>query len=109
MRRVQNHQDWNAGCVVVFREGERIIMADEETDSAVIVLQPGKLNLPEDTIPLLPNSVTLAVGADVGRLGFPSIARYTLCFFAGHISARQESRRAYPIGGVAISGVSEGR
>jgi hypothetical protein len=50
----------------------------------------------------------LPIGAEVGWLGFPAIAQYTLCFFSGNVSAWQEWRNAYLIDGVAINGVSGG-
>jgi hypothetical protein len=53
-------------------------------------------------------TVPLVVGAEVGWLGFPAVAPYSLCFFSGNISARQEWRHAYLIDGVAINGVSGG-
>jgi hypothetical protein len=81
---------------------------DHESDSAVILTGPSDLQLPEVPIPLLPTTVPLAIGTEVGWLGFPSIAPYTLCFFSGNISARQEWRRAYLVDGVAIGGVSGG-
>jgi len=74
----------------------------------VILFATGTLTLPSILIPLLPTTVPLAIGADVGWLGFPAIAPWDLCFFSGTISARQEWRHAYLIDGVAINGVSGG-
>jgi hypothetical protein len=92
-----------------FKESDRTILSDPDTDSAVILISSsGDLKLPEDTIPLLPTSIPLDIGTDVGWLGYPSMAPYTLCFFSGSISARQEWRHAYLIDGVAINGVSGG-
>lgn len=93
---------------VFLKEYDRTILADSDSDSAVILIQPSDLQLPENTIPLLPTSSPLAIGTEVGWLGFPSIATSTLCFFSGNISARQEWRHAYLIDGVAINGVSGG-
>jgi hypothetical protein len=90
------------------KEYERTILADANSDSAVILVQPSHLQLPESTIPLLPTSIPLPIGTEVGWLGFPAIAPHTLCFFSGNISARQEWRHAYLIDGVAINGVSGG-
>lgn len=88
---------------------DRIIFRDWQTDSAVILANSTSLDkLPQDLIPLLPTQVMLNIGEEVGWLGFPSIAPYTLCFFSGNISARQEDRHAYLVDGVAISGVSGG-
>jgi hypothetical protein len=94
--------------VALLSESARTIWTDPGTDSAVILLQTGQLDLPENPIPLLPSDSQLAIGAEVGWLGFPAIAAYTLCFFSGNISARQEDRHAYLIDGVAINGVSGG-
>jgi len=90
------------------RETDRTIFSDQDTDSAVILAHPGELQLPENTIPLLPTSISLDIGTEVGWLGFPALASTTLCFFSGNISARQEWRHAYLIDGVAINGVSGG-
>jgi hypothetical protein len=90
------------------KESDRTILSDEDSDSAVILAHPGELQLPEDTVPLLPTSVALAIGTEVGWLGFPALASNTLCFFSGNISARQEWRHGYLIDGVAINGVSGG-
>jgi hypothetical protein len=90
------------------REHERVITIDWETDSAVLLFNKGELPLPENLIPLLPTESPLSIGLEVGWLGFPAIESYTLCFFSGIISARQEPRKAYLIDGVAINGVSGG-
>jgi hypothetical protein len=92
-----------------FKESDRTILSDPDTDSAVILIPSGgDLKLPENAIPLLPISSPLPIGTEVGWLGFPGIAAYTLCFFSGNISAREEWARRYLIDGVAISGVSGG-
>jgi hypothetical protein len=93
---------------VFLTETERGILFDSDSDSAVILAGPGDLKIPEDSIPLLPNAVPLAIGTEVGWLGYPAMASSTLCFFSGNISARQEWRHAYLIDGVAINGVSGG-
>jgi len=93
---------------VFLKEPYRHIFSDPRTDSAVIVAQPGDIQLPEDTLPLLASDLALPIGTEVGWLGFPAMAEYTLCFFSGNISARQEWRHAYLIDGVAINGVSGG-
>ena len=93
---------------VFLKEDDRAIWDDVNTDSALILSQPSDLKLPEEPIPLLPSTVPLAIGTEVGWLGFPAPASSTLCFFAGNISARQEWRHAYLIDGVAINGVSGG-
>lgn len=87
---------------------ERVITIDWETDSAVLLFNKVELPLPQDLIPLLPSSSPLSIGLEVGWLGFPAIESFTLCFFSGIISARQDLRKAYLIDGVAINGVSGG-
>jgi hypothetical protein len=87
---------------------ERVITIDWETDSAVLLFNKVELPLPENLIPLLPTSTPLSIGLEVGWLGFPAIESFTLCFFSGIISARQDFRKAYLIDGVAIQGVSGG-
>ena len=90
------------------READRIIWADEDKDSAVILVSVGDLKLPQDPMQLLPIDNRLPIGVEVGWLGFPAIAQYTLCFFSGNISAWQDFRNAYLVDGVAINGVSGG-
>lgn len=97
-----------SGTTVFLKEPDRAILANPGTDSAVVLVSPGDLKLPDDAIPLLPVSSPLAIGTEVGWLGFPALAAETLCFFSGSISARQESDHAYLIDGVAINGVSGG-
>lgn len=87
--------------------GERVVFLDWQTDSAVIFF-PNNLSLPENLIPLLPASDTIPVGSSVGWLGFPGIARDTLCFFSGNVSAIETTHDAFLIDGVAINGVSGG-
>lgn len=93
---------------IFLKESDRVIFGDKKTDSAIIMVNPGELKLPETPIPFLPNSTLLAIGAEVGWLGYPALASSDLCFFSGMISARQEWRHAYLIDGVAINGVSGG-
>lgn len=103
--RLTHHQ---SSSNVFLKESDRVIWHDYDTDSAVILIQTGQLQLPQALIPLLPISTPLLIGAEVGWLGFPAVAPYSLCFFSGNISARQEWRHAYLIDGVAINGVSGG-
>lgn len=103
--RLQHHQSQST---LFVKEDERVIWLDHSTDSAVILVQPGELQLPQELIPLLPMTTPLVIGAEVGWLGFPAVAPHSLCFFSGNISARQETRHAYLIDGVAINGVSGG-
>lgn len=90
-------------------EAHRIIFTDYSTDSAVIFfLQSSDLKLPDELVQLRPVDSHLSVGTELGWMGFPSLAPYTLCFFSGNISARQAERKGYLIDGVAIHGVSGG-
>lgn len=92
------------------KETERVIFTDEATDSAVILMPNNTLKLPQNLIPLRPIEDRLAIGVEVGWLGFPAIGSgsNTLCFFSGNISAWQNQRRAYLIDGVSINGISGG-
>jgi hypothetical protein len=90
------------------KEGQRVIFTDLKTDSAVILFEKGDLPFPEQLIPLLPSDRKIALGCEVGWMGFPAIEPWTLCFFSGNVSARQDHRNAYLIDGVAINGVSGG-
>ena len=90
------------------KDSEYIILADWKTDSAVILFQKPIFELPSELIELIPLSTPLSIGNEVSWLGFPAIEPYTLCFFSGNISARQDFRKAYLIDGVAINGVSGG-
>lgn len=102
---IRIHQSDNTAFL---KESDRVIWDDPAADSAVILVQTGKLKLPEVLIPLLPIEVPLSIGSEVGWLGFPAVAPYSLCFFSGMVSAREEWRHAYLIDGVAINGVSGG-
>lgn len=90
------------------KEDKRVITTDWDTDSAVLLFEIGDFPLPQNLIPLLPSSSPLSIGLEVGWLGFPAIESFTLCFFSGIVSARQDFRKAYLIDGVAINGVSGG-
>ncbi|VVB95381.1 Uncharacterised protein [uncultured archaeon] len=90
------------------KEDDRIIFTNRETDSAVIFFPKPEVPFPDELIPLLPINKPLSIGNEVGWLGFPAIDPNTLCFFSGNVSARQETRNAYLIDGVAIHGVSGG-
>jgi len=85
---------------------ERVIYKDWKTDSSVILFLKSKLELPQIPITLFPMGSFIDIGSEVGWLGYPAIAPYTLCFFSGNVSARQDFRNAYLIDGVTINGVS---
>lgn len=87
---------------------DRVIFIDHATDSAVIFL-PNDLCFQEDVIPLLSRSTYFPVGTPIGWLGYPGIARNTMCFFTGTISAVGHfGTQDYLIDGVAVNGVSGG-
>jgi hypothetical protein len=87
---------------------DRVIFLDRSTDSAVVLFLKGDLQLPELPIALMPSGEVCGIGIDVGWLGYPVIEPDMLCFFAGTVSARHDSRRSYLVDGVAINGVSGG-
>jgi Trypsin-like peptidase domain len=87
---------------------ERVIYLDRVNDSAVVLFFKGELQLPESPIALMPMDEPCGIGVDIGWLGYPAIEPHSLCFFAGTVSARQATRKAYLIDGVAINGVSGG-
>ena len=97
-----------SGKTLFLEQNNRVIFKDRNTDSAVILFFKNEFPLPPDPINLLPSASIIPVGVEVGWLGFPAVASHDLCFFFGNISARQESRKAYLIDGVAINGVSGG-
>ena len=89
-------------------EPHRVIFPDYSRDSAGILFQVSELQFPDPPIPLRPIDSPISIGVEVGWLGFPVIEPFTLCFFAGPISARQDESKAYLIDGVASPGVSGG-
>src|SRR5262245_3376503 len=57
--------------VAFLKETDRVIYLDTKTDSAVVLLYSSQLDLPKTLVPLLPSTTPLAIGAEVGWLGFP--------------------------------------
>lgn len=92
----------------LLKESDRVIRYKWQTDSAVVIFQSPKLNLPQGSIPLIPTNKILPIGIEVGWLGFPAIEQFRCCFFSGNISATDDNRKGYLIDGVAINGVSGG-
>jgi hypothetical protein len=86
----------------------RVIRSNAQNDSAVIICFKGNLPFPDSLIPLLPKEQPLAIGADVGWLGYPAIEPYQACFFSGNVSAHRTWPVGYLVDGVAINGVSGG-
>ncbi len=114
---VQECEEWqqslkihnvNNGQTKFLQGSDRVIFTDYKRDSAVILCSPSELGFPEDLIPLRPMDAPIDIGLEVGWLGFPAIAPWTLCFFSGCISAKKENDSAYLVDGVAINGVSGG-
>lgn len=114
---VQHADEWQepirirsfASQTVQFLKSEdRVIFIDQPTDSAIILFLKRDLQLPQTPIGLLPMDQPCGIGRDLGWLGYPSLEPYSLCFFAGIVSARKEATKAYLIDGVAINGVSGG-
>lgn len=94
---------------VFLKSDERVIIPGENgADSAVVLIDPLQLDLPKQLVSLFPTEASLAIGVDIGWLGYPAIGGNTLCFFSGRVSASVEGGHAYLIDGVAISGVSGG-
>ena len=87
---------------------DRVILDDESRESAVLLFDPGDLDLPENLLPLIPSDKIMKVGTEIGWVGFPAVEPNTLCFFSGVISAHIRNQTAYLIDGVAINGVSGG-
>jgi len=100
--------NFDTGLNTLLKETDRVILSDAAKDSAVILLSVRDLQLPQEPIALFPTDTRLPIGVEVGWLGYPAIAEYTLCFFSGNVSAVWDFRNAYLIDGVAISGVSGG-
>jgi len=99
---------FSSGGVSLLKETERAIHTDAFRDSAVIMIPSGRLDLPQEAIPLRPTNNRLPIGIEVGWLGFPGIDEEAMCFFSGSVSAWQDFRKAYLIDGVAINGISGG-
>jgi len=93
---------------VLVRPAERGIKIDDDVDTAAIAFDHKELKLPDSPLPLMRLDYHLKPGVAVGWLGFPALAKATLCFFSGHISAYLENESAYLVDGVAINGVSGG-
>jgi len=87
---------------------KRAILIDKEKDSASILIASNKLDLPEETLPLMDREKYRKIGTDLGWVGFPSVASNELCFFKGCVSAFALESDTYLIDGVAINGVSGG-
>ena len=98
-----------SGKSAFLREENRIIIPGVGgADSAVLLIDPRSLDFPKQLIGLFPTDNSLAIGSEVGWLGYPAIGGNTLCFFSGIVSASIEGDHAYLIDGVAINGVSGG-
>ena len=114
---VEHAHTWNEPIRIVQGEkhvllnvNQRVILIDESKDSAVVMMkQPpqAELVIPQNLIPLIPNTKFLKIGTEVGWIGYPYIeGGGRCCFFSGKISSRDPEARSYFIDGVAINGVS---
>ncbi len=97
-----------SGESLLLRQNERGINIDEATDTAAVAFNRKELKLPDASLPLMKRDYHLKPGVQVGWLGFPALAKSTLCFFSGHISAYLDNESSYLVDGVAINGVSGG-
>lgn len=97
-----------AGQVAFFGGYDYTVWPSGLTDSAMVLVDAARLGFvfPEDLLPLLPTSSSLAIGAEVGWLGYPAIESWTCCFFSGNISAHVQYSGGHLIDGVVIHGVS---
>jgi hypothetical protein len=94
---------------IFLKEGERVIILDKKTDSAMILFSKRSgSSLPDNVIKLRQLDQALNIGSEVGWLGYPYLEADKLCFFSGCISARNEDKKYYLIDGVSINGVSGG-
>lgn len=114
---VGHAEDWNepirvrneaAALPRFLKSDERVIFVDHATDSAIVLFFKGDLELPDIPISLMPIEQPCSIGVDIGWLGYPAVEPDALCYFSGTVSARQTSRKAYLVDGVAINGVSGG-
>ncbi len=101
-------QHFNSGETFVLRKNERAILLHEKVDTAAVLVPMGSHKLPDYTLPLSPEGMTLKLGNEIGWLGFPALAPDNLCFFTGRASSYIEPDSAYLVDGVAINGVSGG-
>lgn len=97
-----------SGQSVLLHEGERAIAIDPGLDTAALTFVKHGLPLPEVAHALTPEGMRLAVGCEVGWVGFPAMSPDTPCFFSGRISAYLSEKNSYLVDGVAINGVSGG-
>jgi hypothetical protein len=98
---------------LLVEHGERAILPDYDRDTAVILLATNFVTasgivLPENMLPLFPSDQFKRVGTNLGWVGYPAIAPYTLCLFQGAVSAFNSGNDSYYLDGVAINGVSGG-
>lgn len=97
-----------SGKVVFLERSSRIIVVDHERDTAAIIFQPSELPFPTGDLRIIPEDKIVAVGVEIGWLGFPAVASNHLCFFSGRTSCWIADEGSYLVDGVAINGVSGG-
>jgi len=93
---------------VLLRDSKRVIVLDEQRDTAAILFERAELGFPEQTLPLIEAEMSMKIGNRLGWLGYPGIAGSTLCFFTGTVSAWVQDINGYFVDGVTINGVSGG-
>lgn len=98
---------------VIGADASRAIWTSPQNDSALILANKAALSnlvIPDNPLPLFPVDKRLAIGNEIGWLGFPALgdSANMVCFFAGTVSAWQEESKAYLVDGVSINGCSGG-
>ena len=81
-----------------------VIARVDDLDAATLIL--AHRDLPMPVIPLLERETALAIGMEIGWLGYPHIAE-GLCFFSGRISGIADDDH-FLVDGTSIHGVSGG-
>lgn len=98
--------------VLIQASKDRVIWANEQNDSAVMIVPKdhvSALDWPDSVLPLLPIEKRLPIGSEIGWLGYPALGPANMvCFFNGIVSAWQDSQNVYLVDGVAINGCSGG-
>lgn len=101
-------QHADSGKVILLERAKRLILIDHERDTAAIIFKPEDLPFPITDLRIIPEDKFVAVGVEIGWLGFPAVASEHLCFFSGRTSCWIEKEGSYLVDGVAINGVSGG-
>lgn len=106
------HHDSGKSTDVHIDGGRVVVHIETQADMAVLVVgntMLSPLGLPKAQPALMEENYRMKIGAEVGWLGFPSIAPpENLCFFHGYVSSWLVKERVYLTDGVGIHGVSGG-